>query len=90
MAWGGKRSGAGRPKKDKSEVTPSRSIRANKEQWKVIKPFVMLVKMGYQYECWNMLFDFIKDLDEKNPPDSEQSYMEWYWEIEREIDDKEM
>ena len=46
MAWGGKRFGAGRPKKNKSDVRPIHSIRATGDEWAVIKPFADFVKMS--------------------------------------------
>lgn len=79
MSWGGRRAGAGRPKKEKSDISPSHSIRAKEDEWEVIKPFACLVKMGYTHECWQALSDLIKKLDKKYPPgEDEETLADWH------------
>lgn len=41
---GGKRAGAGRPRKDKSDMRPSHHVRAYPFEWQVIKQIIDLVR----------------------------------------------
>lgn len=41
---GGKREGAGRPRKDKSEIRPSHHVRAYPDEWAIIKKFIALIR----------------------------------------------
>ena len=80
MSWGGRRAGSGRPRKLKSDASPTHSIRASKEDWEVIKPFAMLVKMGFRHECWLALADLAKRLDAKEYecPIDEETFELWF------------
>lgn len=79
MSWGGRRAGAGRPKKEKSDISPSHSIRAKEYDWDIIKPFACLVKMGYYEECCDALRDLIEKLDNKYPvKEKERTLRYWY------------
>ncbi|MBR6298644.1 MAG: hypothetical protein IKR34_05310 [Candidatus Gastranaerophilales bacterium] len=89
MSWGGRRAGAGRPKKIKSDVSPSHSIRAKLREWEVIKPFSMLVKMGYIWECEEALKEVIRKLDKKYADrygEDEETFDDWYWRIIEEVE----
>lgn len=45
---GGKREGAGRPA---TGMRPLHGVRAFDDEWKIISPFISLVKSGYKKEC---------------------------------------
>ncbi len=60
--WGGKRQGAGRPKKGKSDARPQHQLRAYDSEWEIIKPFADLVKKGYIEECRKVLNELLKKI----------------------------
>ncbi|MBQ8918759.1 MAG: hypothetical protein IJ056_01435 [Acidaminococcaceae bacterium] len=53
--WGGKRQGQGRPKGSKnkapSDVRPQHQLRADPEEWELIRRFARLVKHGDMEKC---------------------------------------
>ena len=52
--WGGRRSGAGRPKgstKDGSSARPQHQLRAYDDEWDLIRRFARLVKHGKTEAC---------------------------------------
>lgn len=65
MSWGGRRTGAGRPRKIKSNIKPSHSIRASREEWAIIKSFAEIVKSSYTGYCQaeKYLDDLVTALD---------------------------
>lgn len=54
---GGKREGAGRPKKN-GELRIQRALRATSDEWQLILNFATLVKKGYRQDCELFLQSF--------------------------------
>lgn len=80
MSWGGRRAGAGRPRKEVSSIRPTHSIRASREEWAIIKPFADIVKMGYGFDLDTIIRRGLEKMDEKYPPEeeNEKTFVELY------------
>lgn len=67
MPQGGRRVGAGRPRKEKSDARPQHQMRAYPQEWELIEPFAKIVKSscaGYA-EAKNFLNNFSYELNSK-------------------------
>ena len=57
MSWGGKREGAGRPKKE-GEVRKMRAMRATNHEWELIQKFAKIIKKGNLPQAESFLNQF--------------------------------
>lgn len=54
MSKGGRREGAGRPKKD-GELRQMRSMRATSDEWELLQRFAKVIKYGDKVACRKFL-----------------------------------